>query len=306
MKNIDVIGIVALAFFLEKKENYIKAQDFFKQQKIKTIPSRNIDKKYYNSTATVEERVKDLEDNFNNNNIDMIVSLDGGCTVIELLNKIDYEKIRKNKKIFTGFSDLTHLQVAMYTKSNLPTLYGMDIINGFGNHNEFFKKNIDVFSDIVNNKIDKLENYDKVRILKEGKAKGILIGGWLTAIADLIDTEYWTQEKEIILFLEEVECEPHLININLQRIKLSKNMKNIKGIVFGDFIDCEEKEYWDCIPSIEEIILNTFKEYDIPIITNMSFGHGEKHLTIPIGIKAEINSEWNYIKLLEKFELGGN
>lgn len=305
MKDISVVGIVALAFFLEKKENYKNAQDYFKKQKIKLIPSKNIEKKYYNTTATVEERIKDLEKNFKDDNINMIVSLDGGCTVIELLDKVDYEFIKRNKKIFTGFSDLTHLQIAMYTKSDLPTLYGMDIINGFGNQNEFFEKNIESFWTVINNQTDKLINYDQIKVLKEGEAKGVLIGGWLTAIADLIDTEYWPEDKEVILFLEEIECEPHLININLQRIKLSKNMKNIKGIVFGNFIDCDEKEYWDCIPSIKEIITNTFKDYDIPIIENMSFGHGDKHLTIPIGIKAEINSKWNYIRLLERFEIGG-
>lgn len=235
----------------------------------------------------------------------MIVSLDGGCTVIEMIDKVDYDMINKNKKIFTGFSDLTHLQIAMYTKSKLPSLYGMDIINGFGNNNEFTQKNINSFFNIINNKEEKIENYDKVKVLKEGNATGTLVGGWLTAIADLIETEYWPDDENVILFFEEVECEPHLININLQRIKLSKKMKNIKGIVIGDFTDCEEKEYWDCIPTIEDIILNTFKEYNIPIISNMSFGHGDKHLTIPIGIKAEINSEWNYIKLLEKFKLGG-
>ena len=242
------------------------------------------------------ERIKDLEEKFLNSKIDMIVSLDGGCTVIEMIDKVDYDMINKNKKIFTGFSDLTHLQIAMYTKSKLPSLYGMDIINGFGNNNEFTQKNINSFFNIINNKEEKIENYDKVKVLKEGNATGTLVGGWLTAIADLIETEYWPDDENVILFFEEVECEPHLININLQRIKLSKKMKNIKGIVIGDFTDCEEKEYWDCIPTIEDIILNTFKEYNIPIISNMSFGHGDKHLTIPIGIKAEINSEWNYIK----------
>lgn len=305
MKNIDVIGIVALAFFLEKTENYKKALEFFEKQKIQTIESKNIDKKYYNTTAPVEERIKDLEEKFLNSKIDMIVSLDGGCTVIEMIDKVDYDMINKNKKIFTGFSDLTHLQIAMYTKSKLPSLYGMDIINGFGNNNEFTQKNINSFFNIINNKEEKIENYDKVKVLKEGNATGTLVGGWLTAIVDLIETEYWPDDENVILFFEEVECEPHLININLQRIKLSKKMKNIKGIVIGDFTDCEEKEYWDCIPTIEDIILNTFKEYNIPIISNMSFGHGDKHLTIPIGIKAEINSEWNYIKLLEKFKLGG-
>ena len=59
MKNIDVIGIVALAFFLEKTENYKKALEFFEKQKIQTIESKNIDKKYYNTTAPVEERIKD-------------------------------------------------------------------------------------------------------------------------------------------------------------------------------------------------------------------------------------------------------
>ena len=91
MKNIDVIGIVALAFFLEKTENYKKALEFFEKQKIQTIESKNIDKKYYNTTAPVEERIKDLEEKFLNSKIDMIVSLDGGCTVIEMIDKVDYD-----------------------------------------------------------------------------------------------------------------------------------------------------------------------------------------------------------------------
>ena len=182
MKNIDVIGIVVLAFFLEKTENYKKALEFFEKQKIQTIESKNIDKKYYNTTAPVEERIKDLEEKFLNSKIDMIVSLDGGCTVIEMIDKVDYDMINKNKKIFTGFSDLTHLQIAMYTKSKLPSLYGMDIINGFGNNNEFTQKNINSFFNIINNKEEKIENYDKVKVLKEGNATGTLVGGWLTAI----------------------------------------------------------------------------------------------------------------------------
>ena len=167
MKNIDVIGIVALAFFLEKTENYKKALEFFEKQKIQTIESKNIDKKYYNTTAPVEERIKDLEEKFLNSKIDMIVSLDGGCTVIEMIDKVDYDMINKNKKIFTGFSDLTHLQIAMYTKSKLPSLYGMDIINGFGNNNEFTQKNINSFFNIINNKEEKIENYKKIDVNKE-------------------------------------------------------------------------------------------------------------------------------------------
>ena len=61
--------------------------------------------------GTDEERRKDIEEMFANPKIDAIFCARGGYGTSRLLNRLDYDLIRKNPKIFVGFSDTTALHL---------------------------------------------------------------------------------------------------------------------------------------------------------------------------------------------------
>ena len=74
--------------------------------------------------ASIEDRIEDLHDAFRDKNVKAILTVIGGYNVNQLLEHIDYELIKENPKILCGFSDITALCNAIYTKTGMVTYSG--------------------------------------------------------------------------------------------------------------------------------------------------------------------------------------
>ena len=121
------------------------------------------------------------------------------------------------------------------------------------------------------------------RILKHGHASGHSLGGWLQSIHNLYGTSYYPNYEDSILFWEAIDTEPHEISMILHDLRIKGCFNNVKGMIIGKLTNCVEVEYADCFPSIESVIMEVTDGYSFPIIANVDFGHGDEHLSIPIG-----------------------
>jgi muramoyltetrapeptide carboxypeptidase len=74
--------------------------------------------------GTDEERLSDLHEMFSDKDVKAIICTRGGYGTPRLLNKIDYNIIKTNPKIFVGYSDITALQMAFFKKAGLVTFSG--------------------------------------------------------------------------------------------------------------------------------------------------------------------------------------
>ena len=288
-RTISKIGIVAPSFFVEKHNNFINGIKELKSYCDAIVYGKTVNNRVYNTTGTAKERAEDINSMFSDPDIDMIIASDGGCRAIEVLEYLDYEMIEKNSKIICGFSDITHILLAIYAKTSNRVIHGMDVINGFG-EGLYIKQNIDLFWKNVETDQWNM-GLSKAKILKEGSGCGVTIGGWLNAIVNLSGTEYFPKDNKIILFWETIDEEPNRINMMLQALRLSNLLNRVEGMIIGELTNCVEKEYYDCIPTIEDIILKACDGYDFPIIMNAPFGHKEHKGTIPYGLKVIINTK---------------
>ena len=124
---------------------------------------------------------------------------------------------------------------------------------------------------------------------KKGIANGILIGGNLSIINSMMgsDTEINTYGK--ILFLEDVGEDLYRVDRMMYTLKRSGLLKNLKGLIVGDFsYDIEKDTLFG--GSHREIILNAVKEYNYPVIFDFPAGHIRDNRTLIFGKKIEIES----------------
>ena len=124
---------------------------------------------------------------------------------------------------------------------------------------------------------------EKWKTLKDGVGTGTLVGGNLTCFTLLSDTKYFPSDKNLILFLEDLEgasTEKQIKN-NIKKLKDKGILERTKGLLIADYIN--EKNI-----AFEDLLLPLLKEYDFPIIKCHDFGHGGVNCVLPIGAMATI------------------
>lgn len=244
-----------------------------------------------------ELRAKELNDFFADKEVKAIFCQKGGWGCARILDKLDYNVIKANPKIIMGFSDITSLLVAIYSKTGLVTFHGPVGNSGWNDFSvQYIKCALMKKECVIYTYPEKDE--DIPYTLNGGKAKGRLIGGNLTVLAGIIGSAYLPHWKNKILFLEDVEEEPYEIDRMLTQLKLAGVLKQLSGFVFGKCSKCVAEEPLKAF-TLKEVLEQHIKPLGIPAFYGAMIGHIENKYTIPLGVEAEINADTFEIKLLE-------
>ena len=243
-----------------------------------------------------EIRVEDLHEAFSRKDIKGIFCVKGGYSASQLLDKIDYELIKTNPKVFVGYSDVTNLHIVFNQKCNLGTYHGpmvkSNMINDF---NDYTKTS---FFEAMEKNVTKYEEPENMplSILTEGNVSseainGVLTGGNMAIIVTTLGTQYEIDTKDKILFLEDVDEEIGSLNRMLTHLKYAGKFSDCKAVVFGNFVVCKntytkENQHYELL----ELLKDFFADYDKPVIYGMESGHKKPYMfTLPLGAKCSIN-----------------
>jgi len=236
-----------------------------------------------------EARLEDLHAMFGNKAINAIICARGGYGVLRLLDKIDYAFIRENPKILVGYSDITALLLAIFKKSGLVTFHGPVVTDISKNEHRNLKFLLDMIS------LEKKTTFDLSggRTLIPGKATGSLLGGNLSLISHLTGTPFMPSLKGGILFVEDRGEAPYRIDRMLTHLRLSGLLDDAEGIIAGQFEDCGDPTV------IDNLLVDTCSDLNIPIFSGMPIGHGLTNLTLPIGLEASLDTETTTLSIME-------
>lgn len=257
---------------------------------IKFAPNAVSNKLGYSATA--KQKADDINYMFQNDEIKAIFCISGGFNSNSTFDYLDYDVIKYHPKIICGFSDSTSLLNAIYAKTGLVTFHGPTFKALTSWQTKYGYE--EVIKRFVEGGLSLGQADDEYVIIKEGKAKGILVGGNLSLVNEMVCGKYSIDFTDKILFLEElfVETPPELVSNYFYYMKQNGVFDKIKGIWLGNY---------DGAVSIEKILLDTLDgEYNLPIIKSNNFGHIDKKTVIPIGTMAKIDTDQeNKIELLE-------
>jgi muramoyltetrapeptide carboxypeptidase len=271
--------------------------------------SKHFNEKLGHKAGSVEHRIADLEWAFENDDINAIICGRGGYNSNDLLDELDYGMIRKNPKIFCGYSDITFLHCAILSKTGLTTFYGPSagtpLVLPWEGEGYTFKRLLEVLSPVGKTLRVKpsdrfSSNYyldstildskrTKWKTLRQGRAKGQLVGGQILTILNLAGTSYLPSFKDKILFWEDTESATAITERFLTQLKMLGVFDEINGMIVGRVND-REYRIDDAAYTLHKVILDATKGYDFPIISDMDFGHSVPVFTIPYGVKAEMKA----------------
>lgn len=240
-------------------------------------------------SSSIESRVADLHEAFADKSVKGILAVRGGYNANDLLDYIDWELIKKNPKVYCGFSDNTVLQNAIFKKTSLVTYSGPNLAS-FGNPNGLKFTSKSFMDNVSGNNLIAIPKTSAIKIINPGKNMGIILGGNLCTFNLLQGTQYMPNINGSILFLEDDFISKYdwwEFSRNLQSLINLPNFEKVKGIVIGQFDKRSMLPFW----KIQEIIGSKPKLKNIPIVSGVSFGHIPRKLTFPIGGQATLNTK---------------
>lgn len=226
------------------------------------------------------ERAESLMEAYRDDDIKVIFDISGGDIANEILPYLDYEWIAQTDKLFWGYSDLTTIINAIYTKTGRPSVL-YQIKNLAYEDGERQKRN---FLNTVFQNGNALFSFG-YHFVQQEQMQGIVVGGNIRCLLKLAGTEYWPDMGGKILLLESRGGEVPQMVTYLNQLKQMGVFEQISGILLGTFTRMRERK---SSPDIIELV----KQYagkELPIAVTDEIGHGVDSKGIVIGKEIRMN-----------------
>jgi muramoyltetrapeptide carboxypeptidase len=291
----DTVGIVAPASNI-KRADLEAGCDALKRAGYLPLYSDSILDQDLYFAGSAQRRACELEGMFVREDVRAIVCARGGYGANYLLEALDLEKIKAHPKIFVGYSDITTLLTYIVDAAGFVTFHGPMAAKDWTHED-----GVDLASwqaALAGSAAWELElGADSgVSGLVEGKAEGILYGGCLSLLAASLSTPYEIKTAGTILFLEDLAAKPYQIDRMLMQLKLAGKFEGVRGIVFGEMLDCVQTASQGY--TLEEVVLRIVGKLGVPVAYGVRSGHvTARNITLPIGVRARLTVSAGLVSL---------
>jgi muramoyltetrapeptide carboxypeptidase len=273
---------------------------------------------------TAEHRAADIHEMFADPQVKAIIAAIGGDHSCHLLPLLDFELIKNNPKIFMGFSDITVLNLAIWSLTGLVTFNGPALLTDFAEYPNMLEYTLMYFRrtlcqtepvgevQAAKTWTEEFQDWGKKKDLerprktapspgwtwlKPGIGRGRLIGGCLESLEHLRGTRYWPDWEKAVFFFETSEeaPSPERVDSILMDYENMGVFDQITGLLVGRPMRYKESEK----VSLRNVLLERTRKYTFPILADMDFGHTSPQFILPIGCQAEINTYENEFTIME-------
>ncbi|KKI90129.1 carboxypeptidase [Bacillus sp. SA1-12] len=248
------------------------------------------------TASPAPQRAEDVMNMFRDPSVKMILPTRGGTGVQTMLPYLDFDVIRQNPKLITGYSDITVLLNSLYQFSNIITFHSIMLIDfrvetPAYNFNQFFAATSTLTSPRP------IQNPPNMTLMSlvPGNVTGPIVGGNLTSIVNAIGTQYELNTQGKIIFLEETHAPSNTIFRSLTHLIMSGKFQDCIGIIMGECTNCTVSYGKTYLELINDLLVPLGK----PLMINLATGHGVYKAAIPIGASVNLNATENRLTVLE-------
>jgi len=294
----DTIGLISPAFSMPKEKQYGQIIRKIQRQGFKVKVGAHAEDHFGYFAGTDKHRAADVNAMFANSDVDAIMPFRGGWGCDRILDDINFDLISRNPKPLIGFSDITTLLLAIHAKTGLVTYHGpLGESKWTPFTKKYFKKALMQRQPFTLKNKEPGHLNDKTTTIRKGRAEGRLLGGNLSVLSSMMGSDYLPDWKGSILFVEDVDEDIYSIDRMLTQLHLNGIFEQINGFVFGKCTSCDVHKGHQF--TLEQVVQQHLKDYDIPAFIGADFGHIDNIFTIPIGLKAEIFAAKGELCVLE-------
>jgi muramoyltetrapeptide carboxypeptidase len=213
-----------------------------------------------------------------------------------VLPHVDFDLVAANPKAFMGFSDITHLHIAIRQETGLATFHGP----GFGSmgipeRTDFsFESAVQAFKGHADGMVARDPDDPYVRAIAPGAVTAPLVGGNLYSLQHGFGTPWEVQLGGCILFFEDVNLPPYQLDDLLTHFRSAGKLEGVVGVVVGEMFQCDWRETRPEAPrtrSLEDVLERQLIPLGVPVIYKLPLGHGKHLATIPLGVPATLDAD---------------
>ena len=241
---------------------------------------------------TLDNCREDLEWALSDPEIKAVFCVRGGYASCEVMEVADRKLITEARKPIIGFSDITACH-STWTRAGVPSIHA-SMSAAF---TDLPKDCADTERNMLRGEIPTYKcagsEYDR-----QGTAEGILIGGNLTIMTTVANTEYDSTklDQPYILFLEDCECDYHQVHYSMTVLKNNGVLDHAAGIILGEWTDTDPMpgDYvgdsrGGKFSGVYDMIYRQFlKDLDVPVAYGFPAGHGENNYPLLMGEKSRL------------------
>jgi muramoyltetrapeptide carboxypeptidase len=294
----DTIGIIAPASPPQDPKAVDRAAQALERFGFKPKLAKNVRARHGFLAGGDRERAADLMAMFADKKVKAIICMRGGYGAARILDRLDFDVIRRNPKILSGYSDITSLHCVLAQKVNLISIHA-PMMNGALDGPklpEFTRKAF--FRTVMEAKPagSICDGYEgkTVSILRRGVAEGRLIGGNLSLICASLGTPYAPSFKGKILFFEDISERPYRLDRMLTQLLNAGILREVAGVAVGvnqDCMDPDAKAAREYRQTAADVVKERLASLRVPVVTGLPFGHVDLNATIPVGAKARLDGK---------------
>jgi muramoyltetrapeptide carboxypeptidase len=233
----------------------------------------------------------------------------GGYGVMRLLDRIDFDVIRRNPKVFIGFSDISALHIAIGRRTGLITFHGPNLQDGFGKPDDMPPANEAALWRLLVADAEQLTKttyrYEThaiepplLRTVRGGITVGPLTGGNLAVLCGLLGTPFEFETAGRILFLEDIGERPYRVDRYLVQLHLAGKLDGVAGVLLGDF-SYDEGDPAEYAADVAALLDEFFAPLGVPVLAGFPAGHNPINLALPIGAQFQLDADHQQVTLLE-------
>lgn len=284
LKKGDTVAIISPASFIQQ-EVLNNAASVIEHLGYRVKVGKNALKRNNQFAGTDSERLDDLQQMLDDENVRMILCARGGYGMIRLIDRLDFKQFVKSPKWIAGYSDITALQSHLYSVYSTESLHGIMPLN-FAETGVPDAPIINLF-EAARGKHLSYETESHI-LNRPGLAQAELLGGNLAMLLSLqgSTSDFSTHGK--ILFIEEIGEVLYRLDRMMFTLKRAGKLENLAALVVGGLTDMQDSAAGFGLTA-EEIISEAVAGYDFPVCFNFPAGHIEDNFPLIIGRKATLN-----------------
>ena len=211
----------------------------------------------------------------------------GGYGAQRIVDGLDFEAARRDPKLLVGFSDITALQLAMWTRAGLAGIHGpMAAWNAERTgpaSAESLRRAIMTTDEVV--LAARAEEETGAVVIDGAPVTGTLLGGNLCLLAATVGTPDLPDLRGAILLLEDVDEPPYKVDRMLTHLWRAGALAGVAGVAVGQFTNCADG--WPT--TVAEVLLERLARLGVPVHGGLPVGHGRDQLSVPVGVEATLH-----------------
>lgn len=307
LKKNDKVAIVAPSV-AAKKDSVNRAVKTVRQLGLKPVVCPSCYLIGDRDPVPAQARAKDIMAAFLDDSIKGLVALKAELGIFDLLGHLDYEAIKAHPKAVLGFSDVTGLLLALHTRSGLVAFHGPTAttnirLKGPGGTGiePYTRDSLEkaLFRPAPMGRMDNPDG-EEFQVLREGRARGMLVGGNLTILSQFLGTPYELDTRGKILFMEDVGESLDSVRTMLGTLRDAGKFRGCAGLLVGPWVACAgELPEQERKAALERAVLEAVDGLDIPVMANVRSGHSVPMMTFPMGVEFRMDTREKLIECLE-------